>query len=185
MDLNLLLFHKKPLLLTNTENNHINYYGTLSILLLDMLIIVNSLKWIIMNSVLEFLIVISVLLTSIVVGVKLPEDVCPEIKNIPFVPLLVSTDGSMMLNHVPVKFMLVCSLMLPLKLPVSLPLKKLNLNNTLDLYYITKLLFLLLLFWEPKELNMKLLELIHSLESKFLMILMKLKPPFSDKSIKL
>lgn len=185
MDLNLLLFHKKPLLLTNTEKNHINYYGTLFTLLLDMPMHVNSPKWITMNSVLEFLIVISVLLTSIVVGVKLPEDVCPEIKNMPFAPLLVLTDGSMMLNLVPEKFMLVCSLMLPLKLQVSLPPKKLNLNNMLDLYYITKLLFLPLLFWELKELNTKLLELIHSLESKFLMILMKLKPPFSDKSIKL
>jgi hypothetical protein len=91
----------------------------------------------------------------------------------------------MMLNLVPEKFMLVCSLMLPLKLPVSLLPKKLNLNNMLELYYITKLLFLPLLFWELKELNTKLLELTHSLESKFLMILMKLKPPFSDKSIKL
>jgi len=100
-------------------------------------------------------------------------------------PLLVLTDGSMMLNLVPGKFMLVCSLMLPLKLQVSLPPKKLNLNNMLDLYYITKLLFLPLLFWELKELNTKLVELIHSLESKFLMILMKLKPPFSDKFIKL
>jgi hypothetical protein len=94
-----------------------------------------------MNFVLEFLIVIFVPLMFIVVGVKLLEDVCLEIKNMLSVLLLVLTDGSMMPNLVPEKFMLVCFLMLPLKLPVSLPLKKLNLNNTLELYYITKLLF--------------------------------------------
>jgi len=95
-----------------------------------------------MNFVLEFPIVIFVPLMFTVVGVKLLEDVCLEIKNMLSVLLLVLTDGSMMPNLVPEKFMLVCSLMLPQKLPVSLPQKKLNLNNTLEVYYITKLLFL-------------------------------------------
>jgi hypothetical protein len=80
-----------------------------------MLINVNYLKWIIMNFVLELLIVISVPLMFIVVGVKLPEDVCLEIKNMLSALLLVLMDGSMMPNLVKEKYMLVCSLMLPLK----------------------------------------------------------------------
>jgi len=51
MDLNPLLFLKMPLLLTNTEDKNIKFYGTLSIPLSDMLMIANFLKWTIMNSV--------------------------------------------------------------------------------------------------------------------------------------
>lgn len=43
---------------------------------------------------------ISVPLMFIVDGVKLPLDVCLVIKNIPFVPLIVLTDGSMKDNNV-------------------------------------------------------------------------------------
>jgi hypothetical protein len=146
MDPNLLLFHKKPLLLINMEKNHINYYGTLFILPSDMMTLVNYLKWIIMNFVWLLQIVIFVLQMYIVVGVKLLEDVYQVINNMPFVPPLVSMDGFMMLKVVLEKFMLVCSLMLPPKLLDLLPLKKLNLNNTLELYYIIKLLLLPPLF---------------------------------------
>jgi len=142
MDHNQLLFLKKLLSLTNMEKNHINYYGTLFILQLDMLMHVNYPKWITMNFVLEFLIAISVLQIFTVVGVKLLEDVCLEIKNILFVQQLVLTDGSMMLNHVPEKYMLVCFPTLLLKPPDSLLQKKPNQNNTSELYYTTKLLFL-------------------------------------------
>lgn len=182
MDLNPLLFHKKPLLLTNMEKNPINYYGILFILLLDMLTLANSLKWITMNYVLELMIVIFVLQIFTVVGVNLPEDVCLETKNMLFALLLVLMDGFLMLSHVLVKFMLACSLMLPLKLPVLSPQKWLNPNSTLEPYCITKPLFLPLQFWEPRELNMKLLEQTHFLVSKFLMINMKLLNLLLDKS---
>jgi len=121
------------------ENNHINYYGTLFILPSDMKIPVIYQKWIIMNFVWLLKIVIFVLQMYIVVGVKLLEDVCLEINNMQFVPLLVSMDGSMMLKVVLEKYTLVCFLMLLPKLLDLLPLKKLNQNNTLELYYIIKL----------------------------------------------
>lgn len=185
MDPNLHLFLKKPLLPINMEKNLINYYGTLFILLLDIKINVNYQKWITMNFVLKSLIVTSVLLMFTVVGVNLPEDVCLVTNNTPSALLLVLTDGSMMPNLVKVKSSPVCLPMLPPKPLDSLPLNKLNLNNMLEPYYTTKLLLLPPLFWEPKELNTKSLEPIHSLELMYLMTLMKHLPPFSDKSIKL
>lgn len=69
---------------------------------------------------------ISVLLIFTAVGVKLLEDVCQEIKNTPFAPLLVLMDGFMMPNHVMEKLPPECSPMLPLKPQDSLPPKKLE-----------------------------------------------------------
>jgi len=167
------------------EKNHTNYYGTPFTLLSDIMTHVNFPKWIIMNFVLELLIVIFVLPMSIVVGANLLWDVCPVTKNMLFVLLPVSTDGFMMLNHVLEKFMPVCSPTLPPKPPVLLLLKWLDPNNMSKPCYITKQLLLLPLFWEPKELNMKLPEQIHFLGLMFHMILMKHKYQLLDKSIKL
>lgn len=83
---------------------------------------------------------ISVLLIFIAVGVKLLEDVCLEIKNTLYAPLLVLMDGFLMLNLVMEKLQLVCSPMLPQK-PLDLsPLKKLVKKLTLEPLLIMMLL---------------------------------------------
>jgi len=164
MDLNQLLFLKTLLSLINTENNNTQSYGTLFTPQLDMLITVNFPKWITTNSVWESKIVISVLLIFIAVGVRQLKDVCQETKNTLFVPLLVSTDGSLMPNLVMEKSMPVCSPMLPLKPLDSLPLKKLVKKLTLELPLITMLLSRPQFSSEPKLNITKFPELILSQE---------------------
>lgn len=139
MDPNLLSFHKKLHLPINMEKNLTNYYGIQFILPSDIMINVNSQKWIIMNFVQLFRIVTFVLLMSIVDGANPQEDVCLETKNTLYVPLLVLMDGSMMLNLVLEKYTQVCFLTLPQKLLDLSHLKNPNLNNMLEPYCIIKL----------------------------------------------
>jgi len=87
---------------------------------------VNFQKWTTTNFVSEFKTVTFALLMYIAVGVKLLKDACPETKNTLFAPLLALMDGFSKLNLAKEKFHQECSLMLPLKLQVSLLPKKLE-----------------------------------------------------------
>jgi len=126
MDLNLLLSLKMPLSLTETENKPTLLCGTLSTPPSDTKMTVNFQKWTTTNFVSEFKTVTFALLMYIAVGVKLLKDACPETKNTLFAPLLALMDGFSKLNLAKEKFHQECSLMLPLKLQVSLLPKKLE-----------------------------------------------------------
>lgn len=117
-------------------------------------------------------------------GVKLLKDVCPEIKNMPFVLLIVLMDGIMKDNLVLETFMELLKT-LPLKLLDISPLKWLPLKLTLIPLLTIKLLSTPLLFWDLKLKRKKSPELTLSPDNQSLTILGMSLPPLLVKLIEL